>query len=75
MTKRKLAREDHKVMTHSRPHGWTLILRPRFVPNEEGAKTVRRIFEDVAGGMGCMTVAKRLQADWKKPAVPTLSRR
>ena len=49
-------------MTSTRP-AWVDI-NPKtgeFIANKQAAKTVHRIYEMVADGMGCYTVARRLQ--------------
>ena len=62
-TRRKLAATGKK-MTSTRP-AWVDI-NPKtgeFIANKQAAKTVHRIYEMVADGMGCYTVARRLQAE------------
>jgi DNA invertase Pin-like site-specific DNA recombinase len=72
-SKRRRASEGHHVLTPIRP-AWVDLIDGKLVANPEGARTVRRIFEDVANGMGCFTVANRLQAEWVKTgAFPPLS--
>jgi len=63
-SKRRRAKDGH-VLTPIRP-AWVDLIDGKLVANREGAKTVLRIFHDVAAGMGCYTVAKRLQAEWMK---------
>ena len=76
--KRKRATTEHHVLTPTRPAWVDLVdavrvdgklISARLKENKEKADIVRRIFRMVADGMGCYTVAKRLE----KEVVPTLS--
>jgi recombinase len=66
--KRKRAAAGGHVLTPTRP-AWVNLVGDKLVENQAAGRTVRRIFREVASGMGCYTVAKRLQKD----RVPTLS--
>jgi DNA invertase Pin-like site-specific DNA recombinase len=66
----RLAKSEQKRLTSIRP-AW-LDIDPntgKLVPNE-GANTVRRIYREIADGMGCYLVARRLQKEYEATGQP-----
>jgi DNA invertase Pin-like site-specific DNA recombinase len=66
--KRNRAAEGNHILTRIRP-AWVDIVDGKLVANGERSAIVKRIFREVASGMGCYSVAKRLQRE----GVPPLS--
>lgn len=58
-----------KPLTKVRPAWVDLSADGTFIANPDAKRTINRIFEEAASGIGCYTIARRLQRD----GVPTLS--
>lgn len=64
----KIASGASKMLTRTRP-AWVDIGPNGFIRNTQGARIVRRIFEDVASGLSTYVVCRRLN----EASVPTLT--